>query len=70
MDNLSAHKGKRVRELVEHMGRKLLYLPPYWPDLNPIEEDFSKIKGFPCEKNRGQHPRSPGRGDGSSALGG
>jgi transposase len=46
MDNLTAHKGERVRELVERRGCKLLYLPPYSPDLNPIEEAFSKVKGF------------------------
>ncbi len=46
MDNLSAHKGGRVRELVEGQGCKLLYLPPYSPDLNPIEEAFSKVKGL------------------------
>ncbi len=46
MDNLSAHKGERVRELIEARGCELLYLPPYSPDLNPIEEAFSKIKGF------------------------
>jgi transposase len=46
MDNLSAHKGKRIRELIEARGCKLLYLPPYSPDLNPIEEAFSKIKGI------------------------
>jgi len=46
MDNLSAHKGERVRELVESMGCELLYLPPYSPDLNPIEEAFSKMKGI------------------------
>ncbi len=45
MDNLQAHKGERVRELIEGRGGKLLYLPPYSPDLNPIEEAFSKIKG-------------------------
>ena len=45
MDNLSAHKTERVRELVEERGCKLVYLPPYSPDLNPIEEAFSKIKG-------------------------
>ena len=44
MDNLSAHKGERVRELIEARGAKLLYLPPYSPDFNPIEEAFSKIK--------------------------
>ncbi len=46
MDNLSAHKGERIRELIEERGCKLLYLPPYSPDLNPIEEAFSKIKGI------------------------
>jgi transposase len=46
MDNLSAHKGERVKELIEGRGCELLYLPPYSPDLNPIEEAFSKIKGL------------------------
>jgi len=46
MDNLSAHKTEKVRELVEEAGYELLYLPPYSPDLNPIEEAFSKIKGI------------------------
>jgi transposase len=45
MDNLSAHKGERVRELIEGRGCEVLYLPPYSPDLNPIEEAFAKIKG-------------------------
>jgi len=44
MDNLSAHKGQRVRKLIEYRGCQLLYLPPYSPDLNPIEEAFSKVK--------------------------
>ena len=44
MDNLSSHKGSRVRELVEERGCEVLYLPPYSPDLNPIEEAFAKIK--------------------------
>lgn len=44
MDNLSAHKGGRVRELVEERGCKLLFLPPYSPDLSPIEEAFAKLK--------------------------
>jgi transposase len=44
MDNLSAHKGQRVRKLIEARGCQLLYLPPYSPDLNPIEEAFSKVK--------------------------
>jgi transposase len=46
MDNLSAHKGERVRELIEGRGCELMYLPPYSPDLNPIEEAFSKLKGL------------------------
>jgi transposase len=46
VDNLSAHKGERVRELIEARGCQLLYLPPYSPDFNPIEEAFSKIKGL------------------------
>ncbi len=46
MDNLSAHKPKRVRELIEERGCELLYLPSYSPDYNPIEEAFSMIKGF------------------------
>lgn len=46
MDNLAAHKGERVRKLIEAQGCEPLYLPPYSPDLNPIEEAFSKVKGF------------------------
>jgi len=44
MDNLSSHKGRRVGEMIESAGATLLYLPPYSPDLNPIEMAFSKIK--------------------------
>jgi transposase len=46
MDNLSAHKGDRVKELIEEQGCELIYLPPYSPDFNPIEEAFAKIKGI------------------------
>jgi transposase len=46
MDNLSSHKGGRVRELIEDRGCELLYLPPYSPDFNPIEQAFSKVKGI------------------------
>jgi transposase len=46
MDNLSSHKGERVKELIEQRGCELMYLPPYSPDLNPIEEAFAKIKGL------------------------
>ena len=46
MDNLTAHKRGRVRELVEERGCELLYLPTYSPDLNPIEQASSKLKGL------------------------
>jgi transposase len=46
MDNLSAHKGGRVKEIIEGRGCELAYLPPYSPDLNPIEQAFSKVKGL------------------------
>jgi len=44
MDNLSSHKGIRVKELIESTGARLLYLPPYSPDFSPIEPAFSKFK--------------------------
>jgi transposase len=46
MDNLSSHKAARVRELIEERGCELMYLPPYSPDLNPIEEAFAKLKAL------------------------
>lgn len=44
MDNLSSHKRQRVRALIEAAGARLVFLPPYSPDLNPIELIFAKIK--------------------------
>lgn len=44
MDNLSSHKVKGVRERIEAAGATLLYLPPYSPDLNPIEKAWAKLK--------------------------
>jgi len=44
MDNLSVHTSGWVRELIEQRGCKLWLLPSYSPDLNPIEEAFSKVK--------------------------
>jgi transposase len=44
MDNLGAHRPKKIKELIEERGCELLYLPPYSPDLNPIEGALSKIK--------------------------
>ena len=44
LDKLGAHRPKRIRELIEDRGAELVYLPSYSPDLNPIEEAFSKVK--------------------------
>jgi transposase len=44
LDNLSSHKRRRVRELIEAAGARLVFLPPYSPDLNPIELIFAKVK--------------------------
>lgn len=46
LDNLSAHKVRGIRELIEAQGAELLYLPPYSPDLNPIEKAWFKLKQF------------------------
>ncbi len=46
IDNLSAHKGEGVRELVEERGCEVLFLPSYSPDFSPIEEAFSKLKAL------------------------
>ncbi len=45
-DNLPSHKGPRVRELIEDAGASLLYLPPYSPDFNPIENALAKLKAL------------------------
>ncbi len=46
MDNLPAHKGERVEQLITAAGAELRYLPPYSPDMNPIEKAYSKLKAF------------------------
>jgi transposase len=46
MDNLGSHKGPAVREAIEAAGAALLYLPPYSPDFNPIENAFAKLKAL------------------------
>jgi transposase len=46
MDNLPAHKVAGVRKAIEAKGAELLYLPPYSPDLNPIENAFAKLKAY------------------------
>lgn len=44
MDNAAFHKSSRTKDLIEQAGAKLLYLPPYSPDFNPIEHDFAALK--------------------------
>ena len=44
MDNLPSHKGKEVREAIEALGARVIFLSPYSPDFNPIENCWSKIK--------------------------
>jgi len=56
MDNVPFHKSEKVRELIESVGAKLVFLPPYSPDLSPIEKMWSKLKHF-IKKFR---PRSVG----------
>jgi len=46
MDNLAAHKGKRIEQLIQQRGCQLLFFPSYSPDFSPIEETFSKVKAF------------------------
>jgi transposase len=46
LDNLSSHKNQEVRDLIESVGAELWFLPPYSPDLNPIEKMWSKIKAI------------------------
>lgn len=49
MDNLSSHKSEKVRQIIEAAEASLLYLPPYSPDFNPIEQAFSKLKAHLCK---------------------
>ena len=67
MDNLSAHKGGRVREILEGEGCELIYLAPYSPDFNPIEQAFSKVKGLAAAQGRGAHTLGADRSDGPGA---
>lgn len=46
MDDLAAHKRRGVREAIEAAGCRLLFLPPYSPDLNPIERAFARLKAL------------------------
>jgi transposase len=49
MDNLSSHKVVGVKQAIEFVGAQVLYLPPYSPDLNPIEMVFAKLKILVCK---------------------
>ena len=62
MDNLATHKVAGVRETIEGTGARLEYLPPYSPDLNPIEPMWSKVKqGLKCRQPRNAPPTAQGR---------
>jgi transposase len=54
MDNLSSHKGSKVEQLIKAAGAELRYLPPYSPDMNPIEKAYSKLR-----PSCGKSPREP-----------
>ena len=53
LDNLSSHKGGEVRQAIRAAGARLIFLPPYSPDLNPIEQVFAKLKGLLRKKDAG-----------------
>ena len=56
MDNLGSHKGQAVRRAIRNTGAQLFFLPPYSPDLNPIEQVFAKLKTL-IRKSRRAHRR-------------
>jgi hypothetical protein len=58
MDNLSSHKGPKVRALIEAAGAELLFLPPYSPDFNPIENALRQAQG-PAAQGGRTHRRRP-----------
>jgi DDE superfamily endonuclease len=60
MDNLRAHKGTRVRQLIEDQGCQVLFLPAYSPDFSPILRDLLQGQSLPAAR-RGQDARGPGR---------
>ena len=55
MDNLGSHKRKAVRKALRSVGAKLMFLPKYSPDLNPIEQVFAKLKAPPAQSRRAHH---------------
>jgi transposase len=56
LDNLGSHKGKAIRRAIRAVGAKLFFLPPYSPDLNPIEQVFSKLKTLLRKADERTHP--------------
>ena len=58
MDNASFHRSERIQQMCDAAGVKLLYLPPYSPDLNPVEEYFAELKAF-VKKNWSQYEKNP-----------
>jgi transposase len=58
MDNLSSHKGQKVRERIEAAGASLFYLPPYSPDFNPIEKRLRQAQSPAAQSRRANRPRS------------
>jgi transposase len=60
MDNASFHRSERILQMCADAGVKLIYLPPYLPDLNPIEEFFAELKGF-IKRNWSNYAEDPGR---------
>jgi len=60
LDNLGSHKGKAARHAIRAKGAHLIFLPPYSPDLNPIEQMFAKLKHLSCAKHSPVTSRPPG----------
>ena len=61
MDNVSFHHSERIERICSQAGVKLVYLPPYSPDLNPIEELFAELKAF-IRRNWQSYKDNPGQG--------
>ena len=66
MDNLGSHKGKAVRQLIRSVGARLLFLPPYSPDLNPIEQVFASSRRCSARPTRARSKPPGNRSDHSS----
>lgn len=61
LDNLPAHKSAAARNAIEATGARMLFLPPYSPDFNPIENAFAKLKAILRKAAARDHPRPIGR---------